>query len=118
MKRLKLLRKQKNISQIELAAYLNMKSSAISRYESGIREPDINVIIKIADFFGVSTDYLLGNSQTAKHDPAVDERTPEYMKIDKEIDREMQLLYNQLNEKARTQVKGYIHRLLEENDPH
>ena len=109
MKRLKFLRQQKNISQIDLAAHLNMKSSAISRYETGIREPDIDIIIKLANYFNVSTAYLLGKSDIAQHDLHVSEHTPTY-----NIDAEMQLLYMQLNETARKQVKGYMHRLLDE----
>lgn len=57
--RLKLLRKQKNISQLKLAIDLNTNQNTISRYETGEREPGLKELIKIADYFGVSTDYLL-----------------------------------------------------------
>lgn len=57
--RLKELRKQKNISQLRLALELNTNQNTISRYESGKREPGLKELIKIADFFDVSTDYLL-----------------------------------------------------------
>lgn len=57
--RLKFLREQKNISQVKLAMDLNMNQNSISRYETGQREADYATLIKIADYFNVSIDYLL-----------------------------------------------------------
>ncbi len=57
--RLKELRKSKKISQIKLGLELNMSQNTISRYETGEREPSIADLIRIADYFGVSVDYLL-----------------------------------------------------------
>lgn len=57
--RLKELRKNKNISQLKLALDLNTNQNTISRYETGEREPGIMELIKIADYFNVSIDYLL-----------------------------------------------------------
>lgn len=62
MKRLKELREGKRISQQKLAIDLNISQASISKYEIGSAEPDINSIIRISDYFGVTTDYLLGNS--------------------------------------------------------
>ena len=57
--RLKELRKQHNISQLKLAMDLQLNQNAISRYETGMREADYSTLIKIADYFDVSIDYLL-----------------------------------------------------------
>ena len=57
--RLKFLREQKNISQVKLAMDLNMNQNTISRYETGQREADYATLIKIADYFNVSIDFLL-----------------------------------------------------------
>ena len=57
--RLKFLREQKNISQVKLAMDLNMNQNSISRYETGQREADYATLIKIADYFNVSIDFLL-----------------------------------------------------------
>lgn len=57
--RLKELHKLKDISQLKLAIDLNTNQNTISRYETGEREPGINELIKIADYFNVSIDYLL-----------------------------------------------------------
>ena len=58
--RLKELRKSKKITLLSLALKLKTNQNTISRYESGEREPGINEIIAIADYFDVSVDYLLG----------------------------------------------------------
>jgi len=57
---LRRLRIQKNVKQIEIARYIGYGYTAISNYERGINEPSLDVLIKIADFFNVPTDYLLG----------------------------------------------------------
>ena len=61
--RLKELRKQKGISQLRLATELNTTQNTISRYETGEREPGIDELIKLADYFNVSVDYLLGRTE-------------------------------------------------------
>lgn len=58
--RLKELRKKRKISQLKLAMDLNMNQNTISRYENLEREADYKTLIKIADYFGVSIDYLFG----------------------------------------------------------
>ncbi len=60
--RLKSLRRSRNISQLKLAMDLNMNQNSISRYENGEREADYTTLIRLADYFGVSVDYLLGRT--------------------------------------------------------
>ncbi len=57
--RLQELRKHKKISQVKLAIDLHLNQNSISRYEKGEREADYATLIKIADYFNVSIDYLL-----------------------------------------------------------
>lgn len=54
------LRLQKGIRQKELAKYLGCSAGTISNYENGIHSPDLNTLIALSAFYGVSTDYLLG----------------------------------------------------------
>ncbi|MBR2018950.1 MAG: helix-turn-helix transcriptional regulator [Clostridia bacterium] len=60
--RLKKLRKERNISQLKLAIDLSMNQNTISRYENLEREADYETLVKIADYFQVSLDYLLGRT--------------------------------------------------------
>ena len=60
--RLKKLRKARKISQLKLALDLNMNQNSISRYENCEREADYETLIKFADYFDVSLDYLLGRT--------------------------------------------------------
>lgn len=58
--RLRTLRKQKNLTQKQLAAQIGVKNSIISFYEMGDRLPSPEIIVKLAAIFHVSTDYLMG----------------------------------------------------------
>ncbi len=58
--RLKLLRKEQNITQKMLSSVLNLSANCICEWEKGRSEPNIETLTKLSDYFGVSTDYLLG----------------------------------------------------------
>lgn len=60
MKRLKELRENNKMSQTELAEALFLSQRTISSYETGINEPDIETLKKIASYFKVTVDYLIG----------------------------------------------------------
>lgn len=60
--RLKKLRINKKLTQMELAEKINVTHVSVSGYESGKRSPDTETLQKIADFFNVTTDYLLGRT--------------------------------------------------------
>jgi len=57
---LKQLREEKSLSQKDIAEYLGLTRQAVASYELAKREPDYDVLKKLADYFGVSVDYLLG----------------------------------------------------------
>jgi transcriptional regulator with XRE-family HTH domain len=65
-KRLSELRKKKNWTQDQLATKLSISSQAISKWENDTSMPDIGLIVKIAELFNVSTDYLLGNKSVSE----------------------------------------------------
>ena len=56
---IKELRKEKGISQRELAEAIGMRANAINNYENGYRTPDANTVLQLARYFSVSADYLL-----------------------------------------------------------
>lgn len=58
------LRKKQNISMKELGLSIGVSESTVSLYENGKRQPDYDTLIRIADYFNVSTDYLLGHTCT------------------------------------------------------
>ncbi len=62
-KKLKHLREYRNMSQKELAEALSLSPSTIGMYEQGSRQPDHEKLRIIADYFGVTTDYLLGREE-------------------------------------------------------
>lgn len=62
--KIKNLRKQQDVTQEKLAAYLNISYQAVSKWENGTALPDITLIPQIANFFGVSADELLGMKDT------------------------------------------------------
>ena len=64
--RLKELRTARGLSQLRLATDLNTTQNTISRYETGERDPGIAELIKIADYFNVSVDYLISRTDNPK----------------------------------------------------
>ncbi len=64
--RLKELRTAKGMTQSEVAKLIGYSSLSYARYEKGEREPDINTLCKLADYFEVSVDYLIGRTVQEK----------------------------------------------------
>ena len=65
---IKELRKNKNLTQEELAEAINVTPQAISKWENNIGLPDISQLIPLATFFGVSTDIILGISDNNRNE--------------------------------------------------
>jgi transcriptional regulator with XRE-family HTH domain len=68
-KRLKELRKEYKLTQTEMALILNLTRSTIALLEGGYNRPSVQTLIDIADFFNVSTDYMLGRTNINKENP-------------------------------------------------
>jgi transcriptional regulator with XRE-family HTH domain len=98
-KRLAELRHRKGVSKREIALTLNLEQSTYGKYELGQRQPSLGILQKLADYFFVSTDYLLGKSdnptpQDIKKEPATyDEFT--------EQEKELLNLFQELSEDDR-----------------
>ena len=71
--RLKEHMKSMNLSQAALANELGVAQQTIAQWERGSREPNIETLIKISDFFGVSLDDLLGSAKVSDFDKMLDE---------------------------------------------
>lgn len=86
---LKTLRTLNNIKQADLAKTIGVSASTIGMYEQGRREPDFDILQKIADYFNVSIDYLIGKAE--KSDSKISE------KDEKDIAKTMKKLKEQLS---------------------
>ena len=62
--RLKELREKRNLLQKEVAGELNILAQTYSRYENNLRDPNIEQLKRLAEYYNVSTDYLLGIDKT------------------------------------------------------
>lgn len=60
--RLKALRSQRHISQKELADKMGINKQTISQYERGVRNPDLEMLSLLCDYFNVSADFILGKT--------------------------------------------------------
>ena len=58
--RLKACRKEKGLTQMQVAVYCDITEKAYQNYEPMTREPKLEILIRIADLYGVSLDYLVG----------------------------------------------------------
>ena len=86
--RLKELRKDNNISQKRLSNFLNFGYTAIANYESGRNQPSLDTVKKIAQFFGVTVDYLIGASDYPRSEKDITAEEAELLEIFREIDGE------------------------------
>jgi len=66
---IKRLRKDKNITQADLAKAVGVTTSSIGMYETEVRKPSYEVIVKLAKYFNVTTDYLLNNDNNIEEKP-------------------------------------------------
>lgn len=102
MKRLKELREAKHLSQQHLGMKLNVSQAMISKYELGSAQPDYQMLKKIANFFNVTTDYLLENSDSKI---AISTSLSE---TEKELIYDFKRLDQTQKEKAQAYIKGLL----------
>lgn len=94
------LRKSKNLLQREVAFACGITTAAYGSYEKGDREPTLETLSRLADFFGVTVDELLG-------------RTPQLFDDARVPKTEVQDLFDQLNSGEQARVIGYMENMLE-----
>lgn len=95
------LRNQNNVSQPELAAVLHVGRTTISNYETNYSKPDIETLVKIADYFNVSIDYLLGHSNEKYRELENDEQN-------------VLAYYSRLDDEDKNYIKGLMIQLFRE----
>lgn len=104
LRNLKILRTKKNISQLKLSMDLELSQELISQYELGKSIPTIANLVKLANYFNCSTDYLLGltNDFSKKSDLKKDE-----LEVTELIQN-----YSDLSFRNREKLKSYLNYLL------
>lgn len=108
MLKIKELRNERNLTLAELSSKLKLSPQVLSRYERGDREPDLNTLCLIADFFGCSVDYLLGREDdfgvvagNASNAPALTQEETQLLKD-----------FRLLDDISKYKVIGYCHALI------
>lgn len=99
--RLKILRTKKRLSQKELTERLNLNRSTYARYETSTTQPDYDTLKKLAEFHGVTIDYILGH-ETKDIDSMSDEEIDEEIK---EIMKEVNVWYKNEPEDKREKLE-------------
>ena len=98
---IKILRKSNNFTQSDLANHLNITQQAVAKWEKGVSEPDSSSLSKLADLFGVTTDYLLGRDVSpAPASPLQDSLSPD--------DRSLLTAYHTAPQPIQTAVDGLL----------
>lgn len=104
---LKALRKESGMSQRELAEKLGFTQQAIGKWEVGKNFPDEKVLLKIAQIFDVSVDYLLGNEgKNSNKKDASDGLPPLTPKDERDIARDLEKILNSLDDKNAMAAMG------------
>lgn len=110
MKNLSKLRKDKDISQETLGSLLGVSQQTVSKYERGLLEGDYETLIKLSDFFNVSIDYLLDNTDVPT--PPDIKKSPSLEELKKMSSAEMNTLiielYYRLPPELQKQAEQYL----------
>lgn len=105
------LRKQKGLSQKQVSEELGISQSLLSHYEKGIRECGLDFLVKIANYYNVSTDYLLGRTQNPSGNTPTAEDIPSENQV-KDIFQGKTDNYCLYNKKLITNTTGVIYNIL------
>lgn len=107
-KRLRELRKEKNLTQKDVANFLKISDRTIGYYESGQRKPDPETLQKIADFFNVSVDYLLGRTDIRNPESSFSPLDEEIVEIMKELGPEVTMQFYDLKGMSEEEKENLI----------
>lgn len=108
-KRLKDLRKQKELSQKEYASLLGISSVTLSHYENGKREPDLDRLVSICTCLEVSSDYMLGLTNSISKPKEIPVSIASIS-----VSRRTSNPLDDLDPDLRSKAEGYIDNLLEQ----
>lgn len=92
------LRKKKGLTQIELAKMVNVQQTTVSKWEVGRAVPDYPVLLKLAELYGVSVDYLLGREAITPEERVAGMRATKKVSITP-IEEDMLEVFRKIGEK-------------------
>lgn len=109
--RLKELRTQSQLTQLELADKIGVNKQTISQYERGVRRPDLETLEALSDYFNVSADFMLGKANITMRYVTSDDLAI----LNGFNDTELKLLntFRELNQEGREKVLDYISDLID-----
>ena len=108
--RLKELRNSKKLSMQELTDKVSMNFSTYQNYESGKRIPTADALMKLADFYGVTTDYLLGRNPQKETSLRAFAKAADLKELEEILVKE----YLELTDKQREKVLDFLRRCIEQ----
>ncbi|MDD6995733.1 MAG: helix-turn-helix transcriptional regulator [Candidatus Borkfalkiaceae bacterium] len=103
-KRIRELRQEHNLRQKQLAKSINVAANTLSQFESGKANPGYEVLIALADYFEVSTDYLLGRADDFGNVSVRAERTADFPTAE---EKKLLVVYRTASEKGKIRIKAY-----------
>jgi transcriptional regulator with XRE-family HTH domain len=98
--KLKELRKKNNLTQVEFAKIFTISNGTVGNWESGIRQPDNEMLSKIADYYGVSVDYILEREKSSSSSDELNEREKTMLQMFRSYSPELQERFLALFETA------------------
>ncbi len=108
--KLRELRKERNLRQRDVAEQVGVSAQSYGYYENGINKPDPDMLVKLADFFGCSLDYLVGRSDDFGS-VVVLSQTGELLTAEEKL---LLDCFRRLSPQQRSRVRGYADALLDE----
>lgn len=108
------LRKSKGYSQADVAEYLGITTAAYQNYEAGRREANYNNIIKLAEYYNVTTDYLLGRQNSNPPSDPIEEFADK--KSLKDLEEILIREYLELSDKQRDAVLNFMRKCIAEEE--
>ncbi len=116
--RLRELRNSKGLSQQKLADFLGISKSSINMYERGEREPGLEIVENIADFFNVDIDYLFGKSDIPNRALVQSYQVPDTAIQGKtDPDQFILYMYKQLDTEDKAEIRGEMKQMLKVGIP-
>ena len=112
-KRLAALRKKAKMKQYEVANAIGIERTTYCRYESNQISPPIEMVIVLADYFGVSLDFFAGRSDSPNHGEPPEPTADDVINLLGKDEAELLEAFGKLDVKGKNKVLGYAHGMAE-----